>query len=166
MAANQIQVKWADHDGENYEATVQALLEFAPRPGLTLSIRLNGKGTMPESALNRIVSIALEHGFKTVTTLTATWPDDDAPTNLRIAPRTLPLFAEEDFQDRDSIETKWNEMDATDSVIEGDDCEHKLTTRAQSGVVYCLTCGLEQQKKDDDSMGAEESGGGSSNDTA
>ena len=151
MAGNKIQISWSEYNRDNYEFTRKALGEFIPRPDIALAISLKG-GLLPESAMDRIKAIVGEHGIKMVATVTATWGDEDAPSNLRLSPASMPMFTDEDFQEAIKDVPKGDDRRQSEYPIDEDGypaCEHLRTyVHPETGCVHCSICDTELRQGD------------------
>ena len=93
--SKQISIRWDSGNGTDYEASVQALRAYTPRPDITASVRL--KGSMAQDTIQALVELAAAHSLETHITLTATWPDDSEMLQLRLFPPSPIEAAVEDF---------------------------------------------------------------------
>ena len=84
---NQIQIKWSNAGGRDYDASLDGLRMYDPKPEIKTSIRIRGIAT--REVLDQLVGITGEHGLDIDVALTATWDDDVRPSQLRLFPMTV-----------------------------------------------------------------------------
>ena len=69
---------------KNYEESKAALLEYDPKPTVTVTIRLKGQ-SIHGDAVGAVIETSKEYGLEVEMALTGSWPADDGP-QMRLWP--------------------------------------------------------------------------------
>lgn len=81
---SEVKIKWDNGSWTEYSKSMDALQEYDIPPEIKGAISI--KGEFSRVLVDRIVAVASEFGVEVGLSLTAKWPKDGEPQNLRLFP--------------------------------------------------------------------------------